>query len=654
MSLPFRFTALAAVALAFNASGVSADESLAPVLVTASRFDDTDPRIPANVSVLTRQDIRALPANNLPDALKSVAGIETRPLYGLMGMDASVDMRGFGSTATSNTLILVDGMRVNPVDMGSIIWSAIPLESVERIEVIRGSGSVLYGDGATGGVVNIVTNKSAKSRASINASLGSRNYRGVGAELAVANEQAYLSAFVQQASGDGYRRNADQNQTTLSGRGGWFLDRGELFVDYAVYDESAELPGNRLSAEYHNDPRGTRTPHDRQTRDGYRLRPGVRYQLSDRLEFEAEAGVEHQNLRSRYVSTSYTSNRDRDTVSLTPRLRWRHGLGGLDSETVAGIDYYDSDVKAANTGWANQGAAQTSTALYVQNVTRLLEPLSLTVGARKQRVRQSAEQDAYPLYGLPAMSGSETRSRNAYDLGLTYRQGAWRVYGKTGTTFRFANTDELFGSDPFGTPVFAGNLRPQHGTIREIGAEVKGAAASVRGSVYRLDLSDEIGYDGALFANTNFDRTRRNGLEIEASWQVLQSLLLKAGYAHIDAHFREGRYEGKTLPLVPRHQGSLQAIWNAGAAGQYAALVRYTGDRRYGSDFANTQGMLDGYATVDLSASWNLKPWQVSARLLNATDRKYSPFAGYSAFRNDTYYYPADGRSFLVTARHQF
>ncbi len=252
------------------------------------------------------------------------------------------------------------------------------------------------------------------------------------------------------------------------------------------------------------------------------------------------------------------------------------------------------------------------------------------------------------------MSGSSTRTRSAYDVGITYAKETWRLFGKTGKTFRFANTDELFGSDAFGKPVFAGDLRPQHGTIHEIGGQIRGSTTSLRASLYRLDLKDEIGYDGALFANINFAPTRRDGMEVEGDWQVNGLLTLKANYAYIDAKFREGAYMNKAVPLVARHQGNVQAILKTGSVGTYSAMLHHTGERRYGSDFDNTHGTLGGYTTLDLQATWDFKPWQVSAKLMNATDKKYSPFAGYSAFRSDTYYYPADGRALFLTGRYAF
>ena len=651
-----RFAIAACAAILVSPCLSFAADDPAAVVVTATRFNDTDPGVAANISVITRQDIRNTPATNLPDVLSTRAGVDVRQLGGAMGRDATVDIRGFGATATSNTLILVDGLRLNPVDLGAIIWSSIPLESVERIEIIRGSGTVLYGDGATGGVINIITDKSGRPRAAVTATLGTYGYKGADVQLANGNDKAYYNLFASYADANGYRDNGQQDQQAASGRVGWLLDRGEVFADFAVYKESAGQPGAIFSTAYRNDPTSTRTPFDTTERNGYRVRPGVSYRVNDRLALEAELAQDHQKLDVR--SVFYAIDRSRDTTSFTPRLRWRHDLGALPSETVIGFDYYDGEFTADNTGFADQHASQESSAFYLQNITKLTQNLSLTLGSRTQRMKQTARQDAYAPFGTPAESGRATRTKTAYDLGLSYARDDWRVYGKTGTSFRFANLDELFGFDPLtGFPVFAGDLKPQHGTTNEIGGSIAVGPTTIRASVFQLDLDDEIGLN-ALFANTNFPKTRRKGGELEADWKLAESLQARLSYAYTDAYFREGAYSGNEMPLVPRNLASAQLTWNAGSSGSYSAAARYVGERRYLNDFANAQGMLSGYTTLDLQAVWNLKPWKVTAKLINALDKKYSPNAGYgfnsATLKNDTFFYPTDPRSLFVSGRLDF
>jgi iron complex outermembrane receptor protein len=643
-----------ALAIAFQ-SAFAATEDEAAVIVTATRFTETDLNVPANVSIITREDIRRTPALDLPAILKSRAGVDVRTLYGSLGTDATVDLRGFGETAGSNTLILLDGQRLNPIDMGSINWSAIPLESVQRIEIIRGAGTVLYGDRASGGVINIISDKSGKEHASISVNGGEHGYRSLDGNLAGKSGALVYNAFVHGAATDGWRENSQQDQQALSGRFGLDLAQGETFLDYSIFKDSSGQPGSLFRQAYRNDPRSSTKPNDKQWRDGYRLRPGVRLNVSDTIGFEAELGSERENYDAHYISLGSRSQRDKETLSFTPRLRVRHGLGSLGSETVLGYDYYDGNVSANYSTFPGQSADQTSQAFYLQNTTALTAALAMTLGARSQRMEQSAHQDAYPAWFSPAMDGDATRRRNAYDAGLNYHGQGWRAYGKFGTTFRFANTDELFGYDPITyAPVFSGDLKPQHGDIRELGGSFVAGTFSGRAAIYHLDMEDEIGYDDAAGANVNYDPTRRQGLEAEIEWRATQQLATRLSYTYSDAQFSSGIYDGQDIPLVPHHKATLAVDWNTAAAGKYSAVAYYVGKRRYAGDLANSHGWLDGYTTLDLQASWDLKPWTLTAKLLNAFDKRYASTAGYSSFSADHYYYPADGRGFFVGARYVF
>jgi iron complex outermembrane receptor protein len=648
-----RLIAAAIAALGLSQYALAVDDEAA-VIVTATRFADTDPRVPANVSVITKRDIAEMPSATLPDILKARAGIDVRSVAGSLGIDATADLRGFGDTAASNTLILIDGQRINPIDMGSISWSAIPLAGVQRIEIIRGSGTILYGDRASGGVINIITDKTGTPAASAVLEAGNHGFHNFDGHLAGGGSQTYFNLSAHYAEDDGWRQNNQQDQRALSGRVGVRLASGDVFTDFASYRDSSGLAGYLRSVPYASDPRRASTPLNNQSRDGYRLRPGVRFDITDALTVEAELGTEQEDRHGNFISFGSISDTSKETRSATPRLRWRHGLGSLASETVVGVDYYDGNVESRYTTSPRQTADQTSSSVYLQNSTTLGDPWTLTIGGRRQRMEQTAHQDAYPAWFQPALDGSTTRTRNAGDLGITYTGQGWRAYGKAGSTYRFATTDELFGYDnALFMPVFAGDLRPQHGSIGELGGSIRAGAMDARFAAYRMDLKDEIGYDGSAGANVNFDPTRRQGIEAELGGR-LGSVRAQLAYTYTDAHFREGAYAGKAVPLVSRNMATLQIGWDAGTAGSYDLFTHYIGNRHFSGDYANERNLLSGYTLVDLQASWKLKPWTITARVLNAFDKRYAPFAGYSTFISDYYYYPGDGRSLRLAARYDF
>src|SRR5258708_1155475 len=142
------------------------------VIVTATRFPESRLEAPIGMTVITAKQIGESAAKTLPQLLSQEAGILTRDSTG--GPDWQIDMRGFGVTGDQNTLVLLNGQRLNEIELTTIGWTAIPLDSIQRIEILRGSRSVLYGGGATRGTINIITRTPppGASAASIGGSAG--------------------------------------------------------------------------------------------------------------------------------------------------------------------------------------------------------------------------------------------------------------------------------------------------------------------------------------------------------------------------------------------------------------------------------------------------------------------------------------------------
>jgi iron complex outermembrane receptor protein len=160
--------------LTFNiAPSAFAQSNQSTVIVTGSRFEENLNQVPANVNVITREDIENSSSNTIPQVLSQIGGLRVSGLNSsALNLDATVDMGGYGPTANSTTAILVDGIRINPIDSGGVDWESIPIDSIERIEILQGGASVQYGNGAVGGVINIITNGGKKSLNQVSASYG--------------------------------------------------------------------------------------------------------------------------------------------------------------------------------------------------------------------------------------------------------------------------------------------------------------------------------------------------------------------------------------------------------------------------------------------------------------------------------------------------
>ncbi len=177
--------------------------------VTASRLGDGI--VGASTTVIGADEIAGSPGQSLQDVLAAQPGIQMQSLFaGVAGTDTVVDMRGFGAAATPNTLVLIDGRRLNDVDLSGVDFGAIQKSGIERIEITRGnSGAVLYGDGAVGGVINIVTKNGFNEPPATQAELafGSFGYVEANASESRSFGQTAVSLFGNVIDSDGYRLN---------------------------------------------------------------------------------------------------------------------------------------------------------------------------------------------------------------------------------------------------------------------------------------------------------------------------------------------------------------------------------------------------------------------------------------------------------------
>src|SRR5258706_10423690 len=282
--------ALAGAALLILSSSLHAEETPAnAVFVTATRLDEVT-KLPASVTVITSDEIRKSSAKSLPELLALQPGVGQRSFFGNYGARDSIDMRGFGASAGQNTLILLDGRRLNDVDLAAVDFPAIPLANVERIEIMRGTGAVLYGDGAVGGTINIVTKSPGQTgtSGSATATAGSYNTAGLDALGSYGKGNFGANVFANHIRSDGYRENNNLEQSNLLADLRWTEPKQEWFVKLGGDDQSLRLPGPRRVEpgaginQLETDRRGTNTPNDFANQTGAQLTAGgLRFLVAD-------------------------------------------------------------------------------------------------------------------------------------------------------------------------------------------------------------------------------------------------------------------------------------------------------------------------------------------------------------------------------------
>lgn len=615
--------------------------SLKGVVVTGSRVAGPRESQPFGTSVITDADIQRIGAVTVNDAIMRLLGVVGRQdFYG--GGDYALDLRGFGSTAGSNQVVIVDGIRLNEADLSGTRLAGIPIESVSQIEVIRGSGAVLYGEGATGGVIIVTTKAGAgtarKNAASLYAGVGSYGLREGRANATLASGGFSLDVNAMNRKADNHRDNFRSETDAVSAVAQWSNEWLRLGASRTQDSLDTSLPGGLTAAQYQNNPRQSTTSQDKASIDNVRNGLFAEASLGD-WQLVADAGWRDKKLRS----VSRFGNFDYDVKATNYALRAVHSAqqSVFSNRLVLGTDYgsWQRDVLGA----FGSTATQASRAFYFRDeLTVASTGTVLSVGGRTERIKKDI---------AGTSSGLADRQR-AWELGLNQPLNKEvSVYGRVGRSFRLANADEFSFTSPGVT------LLPQRSTDVELGSRYASGAVKMEARLYRSALTNEIGFDPSapnLFqpgANVNFDPTRRSGLELDGSYAYAANLNLRANAALRKSTFSSGPYADKDVPLAPNRTFAVHADWTPLAGHLVSGGLNWVSSQH--PDFAN-QCSIPAYTTADARYAYQWQNVEVSLGITNLFDHKFYAQAFRCAAGVTTSIYPEAGRAVVAAVRVKF
>ena len=655
--------------------------------VSATRFPDDARKLPASVTVLSAEDIAKSAAKTVPDLLAEQTGITLKDFYGNNGALTSIDMRGYGVTGPQNTLILLDGKRISDIDLSSVQWSSVPLSSIERIEILRGTGAVLYGDGASAGVINIVTRSPLQPgvHADLYGRVGSYSTLESRFTGSVASESFGFNATVYGFSSDGYRANNRNEQANYSANMRWAGASSTADLRLGTDRQDVRLPGARRVQpsigldEYMANRRGAQTPLDYAGRDGARVGLTLGHRIGSA---ELSMGIDYRDKDQRsYFDQSGSPTYRADALnvtSLTPRVRVPLTLGATVHRLTIGMDAsswrYDSRRANSPDNVARPinrvRASQDSTAFYLQDAIQLTPATSVALGWREEHVKISANDVADPAapgsFGSAAAPRSAAVQRqNAWEVGLRHAFNArWSGFARAMRSFRLVNVDEIYENDALFNAQFQ-ILRPQHAITHEIGSEWRRGPLNLRAALFRSDVTDEIHLDPFTtgVGNTNLPPSRRQGVEFNGTWKATDTLRISAGYAYTDARFLVGvlpgrgfatnlNIAGKNVPLVPQHKLNLGFAWDVATKTRVSGALAHVSSQFMDNDEGNTLGTrIPAHTVVDLKATRDVGRVRLGLAVNNLFDEKYYNYAVRSAFTADRYaVYPLPGRTIALSA----
>jgi iron complex outermembrane receptor protein len=653
----FRAVVPTVISLFVSAPAFAKDGEPLVIVVTPSGIEQSVNEANTTLTVIDEKTIKESNAHSVAELLRGQAGINITDLFG-DGSQATIDLRGFGPTAGSNTLVLVDGRRLNnSADTGTPDLSLIDVDDIAQIEILQGSNGVLYGNQAVGGVINIIRKKSNEDSARVGVGAGSYGANRLSASGNKAFGRNRVSASVSEGISDGYRGHNESKNRRLSLRA-QRIDNGlTSYIEAEAVNEDIDSPGALLNDELDDDRKQSMDIYeddyyDTETR---MVRIGIDKVLDDArtLGFDfTNRNTDRESLQTfrPYFpgdsASSYvlTQDRDNNLFNASYRVKPLH-LGNLKSYIV-GFSRDATDYKLNSDLFGLQAIDQVIQDVYLS--TQWSAGAHGQVDAGVRRSEQLAE-ITDEVSGIDNEDFDDTVT--VFSLGYSHLLDRVRLFARADQNYRYPTVEEHtfvpFGDLP--------GLDTQRGVSYELGLEYRMARNRLRGTLYRIDLNDEIAFD-SFGANINLDETRRNGLILEAARQWNDAIDTRISFTRLDAEITDGDFDGNQLPLVPERVLRLDGSYRFNPELLLALELIAVDAQVLGGDFGNELEKLDAYEIVNVQAFYERDNWTLGLRINNLLDEEYSENGTqfFTSSGSVPAFFPSPERNFWLSAKVSF
>ena len=602
-----------ALALAMALPGIAVAEQvptdLDDVIVTATRTPIALQDSIAPAQVIDREQIEASQAGSLQELLAGRAGINLANSGGI-GKQTSLFLRG---TNSAHTVVLLDGVRINTADFGSATLQDLPLEQIERVEIVRGPQSSLYGADAIGGVIQIFTRRNHGGFAPhLQLGSGSNGLREASGGIGGGTDKGWFGADVAYQRTDGINA-CNGDALTFAGCGANDPDRDgyrnlsrSLRGGYS-FNEQWSVEGSALRADGKNDYDGYYNYSE--TRQQV-LAGKVRHTPSERLAVTVSVG-RSDNEADNYgdFGAHGRAQTHRDNASLQADIGLAEG-----QLLSAGVDWSDENLDGSSAGYLVD--SRDNTGVFVQYQAQF----------GSQQVQASVRNDDNEQFG------NHTTGSLGWAMSLAH---GLRLNASYGTAFKAPTFSDLY--DPWsGVPT----LDPEKAKSANVGIAQQGQGWNWALNAYETRIDDLITYDATTWMMSQVEKARIRGAELTGG-TTLAGFDINAQLSWTDPrnHTKGTQYDNwlarrarETARVdVDRRFGDLRVGLTAVAAG-----------KRY--DNADNTVRLGGYGTVDLRLEYALTPeWSVLARAVNLFDRQYETVAWFNQ----------PGREYQLSIRYQ-
>lgn len=614
--------------------------SLPPVFVSSTQTSAIEKDQPFATTVITADQIRQSGYTTVRDVLSKLALVNVRtPLDG--SRSASVDLRGFGETASANVVFVVDGVKLNDNEGVTPRYGSIPVSSIETIEVIRGGNSVAYGSGASGGVIRITTKKGRGREGfggDVFASYGSYDTKELGATLYGGANGFSLVFNGSKEFTNGYRDNSEASRDLGSLALDWQGDVYSAGASFAAEGSKSRFPGSLSRAQFEQNPKQTNSPNDFGSfeRNTFRF-----YGAADYGSWGTGVRVSrrtHEALGSfdfgAFGVFNARSEYEQDQISPYLTFTLPQGAGAH----VIRVGY---DIEKAALRGFDAGTLE-SNAVFIEDDWTLNDVLRINAGSRYERSEQQK-----------ASGQSRDYSLVAHQLGASWKAAEnLTLFSKVARSFRIPNANEngFAGVGTTRVPF----LNPQIADEIEVGLKTGLWKGEFSSTAFLMDVENELFFDPTIVdpvlfingLNSNLDELRRKGVELKWHGDLRNDFRMIAAYQYIDAEFRSGSLSGGRVPLVAAHNLKVAGEYDWNSRISTEAILNAQSDQR---SAANTDVQTPGFGVLDLNWRYRADNYNVVFQIQNVFDKSY-----YRSQFGPNGIYPETERSFFVNLTAEF
>jgi outer membrane cobalamin receptor len=654
---------IAAVLFVGGMASLEAEEATQPprleMVVTVERQSQEREEAAAAISVLHRQDLQQLPVTSLAEALALVPGITMMFDSGSSGTPMITSRGFFGGGEVEYVKLLVDGVPVGDPESGLADWQRFRLGGIDRIEILHGPGSAMYGDAALGGVIQLFTRRDASGGSHGDLRVDGGSFGSRSAEAGYVAELGTVRLGVRGAYGstDGFRQNASRNDRDGEVTFDRLLDHSRWRASLSIARKDRREPGPLTAAEIAAD-RTQSDPlfrFDREVTRRDRLSAGYDAFGSGTLHLQAYAAHrDSDNLRTLLLAPGFgvTALRALNTRAGGGSGDYSHPLLGGNVHAGADVERtsLDGDYRGVDPATGGRGALLVSESGHRDNVGLFLTGAwdvcgrcTATAGLRRDDIRDT--------FGARSQRATAWSPRAGFNvrLGGDGAPAPVSLFVQLSRAFKAPTLDQLFDPRPY--PDFQGgtftvsnpDLKPQHAQNVEAGISRSGGPLHWSLVAYRMHVTDEIDFDPRTFAYLNIGSSVHRGVEASAGTSSAAPVSALVTYAWTRVADEANRHQ--QLKNIPEHVA--QVIVRARFPRQITGDVAY---RWMHGRFLDDDGLFQepDVSRIDLRLSRPVGPARIDLDVLNAGDSHYNELGYVLADfqgRPTPLQFPAPGRS---------